>query len=372
MRLLVISFAPFVQKENHFYAYSPYIKEMAIWAKHVDEIAFVCPVTTKDRGLLISEVTFPVSKIFIAKAFNVKTFWNIILAFVYSFWNFYQLFRGMIWADHIHLRCPGNLGLMACVVQVFFPWKVKSAKYAGNWDPKSKQPIGYKLQQWLLSNTFLTKKMQVLVYGEWEGVSKNIKPFFTASYRESEKIDSSPHQLHERLEFIFVGTLSIGKRPLYAVQIIHELVKKGVNARFCLYGTGAEQSKLEKYITEYHLEEKIFLRGNYSHEEMKTVYQNAHFNILPSRSEGWPKVVAESMFWGCLPIATAVSCVPTMIGNGDRGLLLTMNFNRDVDSIYEIIQDQSRYDKKIEKGVEWSRKFTLDLFETEIGKLITV
>ena len=29
--------------------------------------------------------------------------------------------------------------------------------------------------------------MQVLVYGEWEGSSKNIKPFFTATYSEMKK-----------------------------------------------------------------------------------------------------------------------------------------------------------------------------------------
>ncbi len=370
MRLLVISFAPFIKKEGRLYAYSPYIKEMVIWANHVDEIAFVCPVITKDSDLLISEVAFPVSKIFVSKAFNVKTFWNIILAFVHSFWNFYQLFRGMIWADHIHLRCPGNLGLMACLVQIFFPGKVKSAKYAGNWDPKSQQPIGYKVQQWLLSNTFLTRKMQVLVYGAWEGATKNIKPFFTASYHESEKISVSPRQLDQNIEFIFVGTLSNGKRPLYAIEVIQELLKKGVNARLCLYGNGAEKSKLEKYITQHHLEEKIFLKGNYSSEEMKIVYQNAHFNILPSRSEGWPKVVAECMFWGCLPIATPVSCVPNMIGNGNRGMILTMNLCNDVESIQDLIQDQSSYDKKIVEGLEWSRKYTLDLFETEIEKLL--
>jgi hypothetical protein len=64
--------------------------------------------------------------------------------------------------------------------------KKKTAKYLGNWDPKAKQPFTYKLQRWILSNTFLTRKMQVLVYGEWEGSNKIIKPFFTATYSESQ------------------------------------------------------------------------------------------------------------------------------------------------------------------------------------------
>ncbi len=84
--------------------------------------------------------------------------------------------------NHIHLRCPGNVGLLGCIVQVFFPSKIKTAKYAGNWDPKSKQPIAYKLQKWILSNTLLSKKIKVLVYGEWLKQTKNIKTIFRNFY----------------------------------------------------------------------------------------------------------------------------------------------------------------------------------------------
>jgi glycosyltransferase involved in cell wall biosynthesis len=370
MKIVVISFAPFIKKESRFFAYSPYIKEMEIWANHADEIAFVCPILKEENDLLISQIDFPISRIFVAKAFYVKSFWSGTRAFVYSFWNFYQLFRAMIWADHIHLRCPGNLGLMACVVQIFFPSKVKTAKYAGNWDPKSIQPVAYRLQRWLLSSTLLTKNMQVLVYGKWEGMTKNIKPFFTASYKEKDKVQVVSRDFNKVIDFIFVGTLSDGKRPLYAIKMIEELSKKGLAVRLSLYGTGDKKSELENYISEHYLEKFVFLKGNYSHEEMKKVYQQAHFNILPSKSEGWPKVIAEGMFWGCLPIATRVSCVPDMLDDGKRGLLLTMDFYQDVNLIYGLVNDRTACEEKAKKGLDWSRKYTLDLFESEIKSLL--
>lgn len=371
MKLVVISFAPFIRKEGNFYAYSPYIKEMEIWAKHVDEIAFMCPVSYNDEGLLLSKVRFPVSRIFTAKAFDVKTLWNAVRAFLFSFWNFCQLFRAMMWADHIHLRCPGNLGLMACLVQIFFPGKVKTAKYAGNWDPKSKQPIAYRLQKWFLASTFLTKKMQVLVYGEWSGATTNIKPFFTASYRETEKTPVEPRREDGVLDFIFVGTLSPGKRPLYAIQLIQKLIDKKIDARLNLYGNGPEREQLEHYITQRRLNESVVLKGNFDQEAMKEVYRKAHFNLLPSRSEGWPKVVAEGMFWGCLPIATPVSCVPNMVGNGSRGLLLTMDLEQDAAAIEALLQKPKDYEKMVMQGITWSRAFTLDVFESEIKALLT-
>ncbi len=370
MKLLVVSFAPFIKKDNNYWAYSPYIKEINIWAKHSDKIAFVCPVLMEDNDLLISPIQFPVDRIFRAKNFNVKSFWNFVRAFIFSFWNFFQLFRGMIWADHIHLRCPGNLGLMACIVLIFFPNKKKTAKYAGNWDPNSKQPLTYRFQKWMLSNTFLSKNMTVLVYGEWAGSTKNVKSFFTASYKEEDKIFVAPRKLDQTIEFIFVGTLSIGKRPMYAVKIVENLYQKGLNVRLSLYGNGQEKSKLENYIKNNQLENLVVLKGNYSDEAMKKVYQESHFNILPSKSEGWPKVVAESMFWGCLPIATNVSCVPNMLDYGNRGLLLTMDFIKDVDLIYDQIQQPISYQDKTTQGIVWSRKYTLDLFENEIKNLL--
>jgi hypothetical protein len=43
--------------------------------------------------------------------------------------------------------------------------------------------------------------------------------------------------------------------------------------------------------------------------------------LLPSNSEGWPKAIAEGMFWGCVQLQTAVSCVPYMLDYGKEGLL---------------------------------------------------
>jgi len=273
-------------------------------------------------------------------------------------------------ADHIHLRCPGNIGLLGSLVQIAFPKKKKTTKYAGNWDPKAQQPLSYRLQKWIVSNPYLTKNMQVLVYGEWKNSTKNIKPFFTASYLESDKKSLLPRQFGECISFLFVGTLSNGKNPLYAIQLVEQLHKSGKNVQLTLFGEGNERKMLEKYITENKLESLVFLKGNQNQEVIKKAYIENHFVVLPSESEGWPKVVAEGMFWGCLPIATAVSCVPNMLDHGKRGLLLDMNLSNDVVQITLLLNDNEAYQTKVDEAITWSRKYTLDVFENEIKKLL--
>jgi glycosyltransferase involved in cell wall biosynthesis len=273
-------------------------------------------------------------------------------------------------ADHIHFRCPGNIGLLGCVVQIFFPSKIKTAKYAGNWDPKASQPLSYRLQKWILSHTFLTRNMQVLVYGEWEGSTKNIRPFFTATYKESDKKTIQLRNFSDKIRFLFVGTLSEGKQPLYALQLFYQLLASHDKMVFDIYGEGLERKSIEEYIKIHQLENKVTLHGNQNRELIEKAYQNSHFLILPSKSEGWPKVVAEAMFWGCVPVTTAVSCVPYMVDNGARGILLSGVEENDVQNINEVINSPSNYNEMALKAMHWSQQFTLDYFEEEIKKLL--
>ena len=91
---------------------------------------------------------------------------------------------------------------------------------------------------------------------------------------------------------------------------------------------------------------------------------------MPSLSEGWPKVVAEAMFWGCLPIVSKVSCVPNMLDNGNRGLLLDLKLNDDINQIETILKNTALYQEKAIEAMNWSRKFTMDVFESEIKLLL--
>ncbi len=137
-----------------------------------------------------------------------------------------------------------------------------------------------------------------------------------------------------------------------------------------LFGEGNERKMLENYVSDNNLETFVFLKGNQNQEVIKKAYIENHFVVLPSMSEGWPKVVAEGMFWGCLPIATAVSCVPNMLDYGKRGVLLEMDLSKDVQQIALLLDTNESYQQMVGKAIDWSRKYTLDVFENEIKGLL--
>lgn len=371
MTFCIITHVPHGYQNGQYFAYSPYVREMNLWSKYVDKIVLVAPLNLGNKtpiDIEYSHRNIDLRQVPMFNFLNLKSSFQTLFRLPkISF----EIYKAMKSADHIHLRCPGNMGLLGCIIQVFFPRKKKTAKYAGNWDLKSKQPLSYRFQKWILSNTFLTKNMQVLVYGEWENSTKNIKPFFTASYFEKDKTDVQPRQLNDKISFVFVGTLSNGKQPLYAIQLIEQLHKMDGNVRLDIYGEGNEGEYLKHYIAENNLEDIVFLNGNQNQETIKTAYLKNHFVVLPSLSEGWPKVIAEGMFWGCLPIASRVSCVPNMLENGNRGLLLDMKLTDDAQTIKNLMNNNNLYQEKVNNAINWSRNYTLDVFEDEIKKLLS-
>ena len=370
MTFCIITHVPHGYQNSNYFAYSPYVREMNIWSKYVDKIVLVAPLQLKNSTSIDMDYSHKVIDFRNVSNFNFLTVKSFFLTLLKLPKIIFEIYKAMKHSDHIHLRCPGNMGLLGCFLQILFPKKTKTAKYAGNWDSKAKQPLSYRLQKWILSNTFLTRNMQVLVYGEWKNSSKNIKSFFTASYFEKDKIDVSPKDLNSKLSFIFVGTLSNGKQPLYAIQLVEQLYKNGHDICLEIYGEGIENERLENYILVHNLEKIVFLKGNQNQEVIKNAYLQNHFVILPSLSEGWPKAVAEGMFWGCLPIASKVSCVPNMLENGKRGLLLDLKLNQDVQNIESILKNNDLYQDKVIKAVQWSRQFTMDVFEDEIKLLL--
>jgi glycosyltransferase involved in cell wall biosynthesis len=164
--------------------------------------------------------------------------------------------------------------------------------------------------------------------------------------------------------------LTKGKQPLYAIQIVEELYKNGKNVVLKLYGEGILRKDLEQYITQNNLENFVILKGNQTRETVLKAYQTSHFLILPSKSEGWPKVVAEAMFWGCVPIVSKVSCVPYMLGYGERGIQLKEQLESDVSQVMSLLNDELLYQKMALDGQNWSRQFTTDKLEREIKKLL--
>ncbi len=370
MRFGIITHAIHKIKDGQIYAYEPYVREMNLWTKFVDEVIIICPVSLEKNNNIEIAYHHKNIKVVTIPNFDITSVKNLLIALWVLPKICWQIINVMKQVDHIHLRCPGNIGLLGCLMQVFFPSKTKTAKYAGNWDPKSNQPLTYKFQKWILGNTLLAKNLKVLVYGNWPHQSKNILPFFTASYHESEIVEIPSKNFNGHINLIFVGGFTEGKQPLISVMAAHELLKKAYPVRLHMYGDGVMKPKVEAYVKQYNLEDYVILHGNVPKTVVKSAFQKSHFLIFISKSEGWPKVVAEAMFWECLPISSKVSCVLDMLGNNTRGKVVNSSVDEIVFVVENYLNNFDFYQEHVYNAKEWSRTYTLEKFEREIKNMI--
>jgi glycosyltransferase involved in cell wall biosynthesis len=109
--------------------------------------------------------------------------------------------------------------------------------------------------------------------------------------------------------------------------------------------------------------------GAVKREELVKIYSKAHVNILPSASEGFPKVIAEGAAYGCIPLVTDVSSIGQYVIDGQNGYLLQ---NNNVDSIKEklnqIVCSQDLKSISL-SSMEISNPFTYEYFNTRISNM---
>jgi len=359
--------------DGKYFAYGPYVREINLWIQHTKKIVIIAPFhRSVNENKIDLDYTHPNIIFYKVPAFQLTSFYEIMRALFCIPYILLVMFVGMLSATHIHLRCPGNMGLLGCIVQILFPFKKKTAKYAGNWDWKSNQPFTYKLQQRILRNTFLTHNIQTLVYGEWPDRNKNILPFFTASYSEKEKGIDSSHTIKKngRIQLIFVGALAKGKNPLVCLTVASNLMQRNIPVEINFYGEGILRAALTKRITDMKMQDYAFLHGNVNSDTLKKAYQKSHFLLLLSDSEGWPKAVAEAMWWGCVPISTPVSCVPWMLNQEQRGLLVTNSNNPNLDPLISLILHPIDYLAMAGQAKLWAQEYSLERMNHEIQKLL--
>ena len=105
-----------------------------------------------------------------------------------------------------------------------------------------------------------------------------------------------------------------------------------------------------------------------SRTEVFDIYRNAHFLLLPSTaSEGFPKVIAEGMNYGCIPIVSDVSSIGQYI-NTKNGFIVNPTTAEKLESILHELKriDQLKLRGKAFKAYQVAENFTFARYNERI------
>jgi glycosyltransferase involved in cell wall biosynthesis len=154
------------------------------------------------------------------------------------------------------------------------------------------------------------------------------------------------------------------------VHAINQCVKMGLPIQLKIVGEGNEYTKLVDLANELGISGYVEFCGAMPHEEALKFFQWAHCLVLPSlHSEGWPKVVAEAMCYGVIPIATSHGHIPAMLEG--RGILLENGSAEEIaNSLSDVINRLDFYKEIAREATNWAKRYSLDRLSRDLKKII--
>jgi glycosyltransferase involved in cell wall biosynthesis len=218
--------------------------------------------------------------------------------------------------DCVHTRGPSVPAMIAVLLSFFFKQKKWWNKYAGNWN-ETNPPFFYGLQQNLLSLAIHTK---VTINGKWPNQKAHLISIENPCLEEIDIRNAAlttKNIQHPPYNLCFVGALNDGKGVLDIINCLNnELIRSKIGT-FYFVGDGPKRAAYQKMI---HDPKGIVFCGFQNATAVHKTLQLSDFILLPSKSEGFPKVIAEASCYGCLPIVSDVSCIGQYI-NETNGYL---------------------------------------------------
>jgi glycosyltransferase involved in cell wall biosynthesis len=124
------------------------------------------------------------------------------------------------------------------------------------------------------------------------------------------------------LGLLFVGML-VPVKNLDVLLRAYARVHDRVAMPLTLAGDGPLRAALESQARELGISDSVHFVGAQSREEVAALMGRAVALVLPSRSEGWPLVIAESLGCGTPVVASRVGGIPEIVASDSGGILVT-------------------------------------------------
>lgn len=129
---------------------------------------------------------------------------------------------------------------------------------------------------------------------------------------------------------LFVGHLEKVKGIEYLIDAFNKANKEFPDFKLILVGKGGEKKNYELRITNYELGDRIKFTGELPLEEVQDIMKNCYCLILPSLSEGLPRVLMEAMALGKPVIGSNVGGIPDLIKDNYNGFLTEPKNSNDL------------------------------------------
>jgi len=360
-RLVIVSHVVHYRSAERLFAYAPYAREIEIWADMFDEVVIAAPCREQDPPGDCARFNPENVRVVPQRELGGET-WLAKIRLVCSVpamvWD---LCRALRQGDAVHVRCPGNLGLLGAVLAPLFSNHLV-AKYAGQWNATPNDPWSLRFQRMVLRSRWW--RGLVTVYGRWPNQPAHIVPFFNSALTREQikraRAAAQNRKPHELTHVLFVGRLSRAKNIDVLLKALARLHAEGISFTATIAGEGPELGALKRLSTELGLNDSVEFTGGVSFDCVNELLERSGVLVLASDTEGWPKAIVEAMTFGLIAIGSQVGLVPEILGEG-RGLTVPPgDVNALTTTLRKVLSAPGEFGAMRERAAAWAGHYSIE------------
>lgn len=376
MKLLIISHTPHYKRNDIIVGWGPTVREIDRLASLFDEVVHLAPLHSTSfqesalpyhaPNILLHLVPAAGGERIIDKIGLLRVIPHYLLSII----------RELRKADVVHVRCPANISMLAIIVLTFMKRpQLRWVKYAGTWDPNALLPLTSKLQQWWL-NLGLHRGF-VTVNGQWPKQPTHVVSFYNPSFDdavlEQLRKEAATKNLIIPLKIMYAGRLNTPKGVQRVIRVAKKLDERAIPIKVDMFGDGPELPVFENLVAKLGIHSQVKFHGWMSQMDLLSHFLQAHFIMLPSEGEGWPKVLSEGMACGAVPVASRVGGVQQILGHFGVGKTCAVDdLEGYANAITDYYENPEKWKKESERALEVAQFFTYGHYINGIREMLGI
>jgi len=375
MRLLVFSHKPCWTSTNSKTGYATdggFPIQMAALSELFDETIVLVPCG--DQGMHAGEMSLEGSQLSVCPlpAPLGAGFWRKLLFPLWCLWGGPTMLRALRKADAVHCPIPGDIGTVGMLLAWLFR-KPLLVRHCGNW----LKPVtaAEKFWRWFMETTAGGRNVMLATGGTGQPPSEknpNVHWIFSSSLTESELTAySSPRSFPSgsSMRLIHVARQELAKGAGTIIQSLPVLMKHFPGIGLDIVGEGTALPGFKQLAEELGVGERVRFSGKLNHRQVMERLREAHLFVFPTTSsDGFPKAVLEGLASGLPIVATKVSVLPKLLGNGCGVLMEEATAGALARSVELALANAQGYEAMSLKAIETARQFSLEAWRDTIGQ----
>jgi glycosyltransferase involved in cell wall biosynthesis len=361
-KLVVISHTLHARnKVDQIVGWGPTISEINFLSNHWDKVVHVACFTKESSDASMLPYTNTNIRFSAIPTFGGVRFIDKFSVFTQALTIIRIILKEVNGASHVQIRVPMGIGVYVLPLFLFVPRKfILWVKYANNWEHVSNS-FGYRFQRWFLNKNFL--KCIVTINGFWPNQKKHLKSFenpciTNEQFEFGKTIDKS---FENKLRVIFAGRIETAK-GIDLLICVFETLPQNRFEEWIFIGEGPMKEPLQNLTNKLNINAKYL--GFVSQSEVHRYLVNADILILPSKSEGFPKIVAEAWNYQVIPLVSPVGSLPHYLEHGKNGFMMDEVSQESLNIAFEQLLKKTpeKLQAIAQNGHGLAYKFTYDYY----------